>query len=165
MNVTMMREAGRLVRDNSLTGSVGLKALTLRQPWASSVFLCGKDLENRTWPARLRGTIAIHTAREQPAGAYEGGVRFIRRAQARLGDRRTCFPPLSEMPQGAIIGLVDIVDCVESSDSVWFEGPLAFKLANPRLLKAPIPVAGKRRFWRVPKSIETRINQQLGRTA
>ena len=45
--------------------------------------------------------------------------------------------------RGAIIGEVDIVDCVTQSDSPWFEGPYGLVLANPTLYDQPIPYKGR----------------------
>jgi len=157
---SMLYEARRMVRDNTAKAD-DLLALTLRQPWAASVFIGGKDIENRTWPARVRGTIAIHVAKDQPRGSYDAGARFIRQALKKTGLSRVVIPDQDKLPKDAIIGLVDIVDCVTDSKSAWWEGPLGFKLANPRLLPTPIPVSGKRRFWRVPKAVVTKIRRQL----
>lgn len=150
---TLMVEARRLARENRDDPKAGLKALTLRQPWAWSVFNTTKDVENRNWPARVRGTIAIHAADDQPEGVYERSKAYIEKIV-----RTTLRMPSEDtIPMGAIIGLVDIVDCVDNSTSPWWEGPLGFKLANARRLPKPIPCKGKRRFFAVPKNVESQI--------
>ena len=40
-----------------------------------------------------------------------------------------------EMDTGGIVGVVDVIDCVESHKSKWFNGPFGWVLANPRRLK------------------------------
>ena len=65
--------------------------------------------------------------------------------------------------QGAIIGVVDIVDVVEDSDSEWFGGPLGFVLKNPRPLNQPIPCKGKLFLWEVPPEIVKEMERQLGK--
>lgn len=152
-----MVEAKRLVEENQNDPASGLKALTLRQPWAWTVFNTTKDVENRQWPAKVRGTIAIHAADEQPAGVYERSKTFIRKVLHSRGHFGVRIPSEDKLPKGAIIGLVDIVDCVTDSRSVWWEGPIGFKLANPRRLPRPIPCRGKRRFFTVPKDVEEQI--------
>jgi len=161
--LTMMKEARRLLADNSPGDGFALRALTLRQPWAASVFLAGKDMENRLWPARVRGTIAIHVSKEQPAGSFAAGARFIHSVLRAQGKTRIRFNDEKSLPKGSIIGVVDIVDCVTDSESPWFEGPLGFKLANPRILSRPIPASGRRRFWKVSKAVELRIRRDLGK--
>jgi len=39
----------------------GIKALSVRQPWAHAIFKLGKD-ENRPWRTHLRGRILIQAA-------------------------------------------------------------------------------------------------------
>jgi len=145
------------VRENRHDPKAGLKGLTLRQPWAWTVFNVGKDMENRQWPARVRGTIAIHAADEQPEGVYQRSKAYIRKVLQSRGHFGVRIPAEDKLPMGAIIGLVDIVDCVTESNSPWWEGPVGFKFANPRRLSKPIPCQGKRRFFTLPKDVEAQI--------
>ncbi|TXH57054.1 MAG: ASCH domain-containing protein, partial [Desulfurellales bacterium] len=104
-----------------------MKALSIIQPWASLIIWGGKDIENRTWrlPSSMRGqTIYVH--------ASKGGfTKYDRVSEERLN-------PGMKFPLGAIIGTVEIVDCVTSSDSEWFNGPYGFLLRNPQPLRYPI---------------------------
>jgi hypothetical protein len=59
-----------------------VKALTLRSHWAWLVVNGYKDMENRSWPTRLRGRIWVHasssrvsstTGGKQPAAAKREG--------------------------------------------------------------------------------------------
>ena len=43
-----------------------MKALTIRQPWASLIALGVKTIETRSWPTRYRGPIAIHAGLRHP---------------------------------------------------------------------------------------------------
>ena len=149
---SFLPEAKRLVSENQ--DDKILKALTLRQPFVWSVFNAGKDVENRTWPCKVRGTVAIHAADTQPDGVYEPSCRFIRDVLKKLGKKGVRIPSQQKLDKGAIVGLVDIVDCVEDSPSAWFEGPIGFVLANPRLLPKPIACTGKRRFFSLPSDVE-----------
>lgn len=154
-------ELRRLVNDNALEPNI-LRVLTLRQPFGWAIFHAGKDMENRNWPAFVRGTVAIHVPSELPRGYFDNAAAFIRgvlRSQATRGLR---VPPVNKLPKGAVIGLVDIVDTVSESQSPWFEGPLAFSLANPRPLPTPIPFeTDKRRFFRAPAALMMQIRSQI----
>jgi hypothetical protein len=56
-----------------------------------------------------------------------------------------------ELSTGAIVGSVQIVDCVEKSKSPWaVPGQRHWLLKNPRVLAKPIPLKGKLGFIRVP---------------
>jgi hypothetical protein len=56
------------------------------------------------------------------------------------------------LPRGAIIGCVDLVDCVAASDSMWaLPGSFHWILERPRLLVRPVPASGSLGFqWRRP---------------
>lgn len=141
-----------------------MKALSIRQPWAW--LICGgmpifdsidngdgttrvefshkvyiKDIENRPWPLPkwfpLPQRIYVHAGKSRDEAALEGLMA-------------KGFPPgvvlslfSDYLPRGAIIGEVDIVDCVTDSDSPWFEGPYGFVLTHPCLYDKPIPCKGK----------------------
>jgi hypothetical protein len=158
---TILPEAERLVVDNSNEGDY-MRGLTVQQPFAWAVFAAGKDYENRTWPAKIRATVAIHAAQTEPEGAFARSVAFVRKVLWKCANRKR-IPASSEFARGAIIGVVDVIDSVDLpwENTHWFEGPLAFQLANPRLLKTPIPCEGKRRFFRLPADVEAQVRAQL----
>lgn len=117
-------------------------ALSIRQPWAWCILHCGKDIENRSWPTRFRGTIALHAAQGLTAAEYEDCLTTL----DAISERHR-FPPgltmptIRELPRGGIVGTVDVVDCVSQSDSPWFFGRYGFRLANPRPVEF-IPLSG-----------------------
>jgi hypothetical protein len=82
-----------------------MKALTLTQPWATAIFRLNKQIETRSWKTYYRGRIAIHAAKGFPKYAREF-------AEA----ERTLGRILKDLPFGAIIGLVTIVDVQRTED-------------------------------------------------
>ena len=40
-----------------------MKAITIKQPWASLIVAGIKDIENRTWKTSFRGRVLIHAAK------------------------------------------------------------------------------------------------------
>ena len=133
-----------------------MKAITLRQPWAWAIINAGKDIENRNWKTHFRGRVAIHAAIGMTRGEYDRACEYIRGV-----DRRTKIPAYEELERGAIIGTVEIVDCVQDSDSPWFMGKYGFTLARPRRLREPIPCKGALSFWNIPQDIEARIRKAI----
>ncbi len=108
-----------------------MKALSLRQPWAWLVFH-GKDIENRTWSTNYRGPLLIHASGNY---ADEAGAWLT-----------SNFPGIripTNLPRRAIIGRVEVVDCVTTSPSKWFFGPYGFVLKDPIEFENPIPWPGK----------------------
>ncbi|MDR1938251.1 MAG: ASCH domain-containing protein [Tannerellaceae bacterium] len=132
-----------------------MKTLSIKQPWAYLICAGIKDVENRTWNTNYRGRILIH------AGAYKMSERkwadFFSLEQYRA---ITHTGRLLDQPRSAIIGSVEIVDCVGASPdmtdcfgaplSIWAE-PNCFHwiLANPILFEKPIEnVKGRLSFWK-----------------
>lgn len=100
-----------------------MKALSIRQPWAWLVVNGHKDVENRDWPTNYRGRLVIHTG----AKVDEDAVDAYQLAES-LG---ITIPPLSSLPRGGIVGMVELVDTVRESSSPWFTGPVGFALDIP----------------------------------
>lgn len=155
-----------------------MKAITIKQPWASLIVHGIKDIENRTWacPKKYIGQrVLIHAGKERDGQEkplltgkqYDlvGGVSGY--ATHILGTR------------GAIIGSVEIVDCVINHPSIWAEktddytigmNPKIHEditekkiiynwvLANPIIYEEPIKnVKGKLSFWDYPGIQEVKI--------
>lgn len=106
-----------------------IKAISVRQPWAWAIVHAGKDIENRDWPTRFRGPVCIHAAK----GASQSELLAASRFMHGIGVGRV--PRIPDMERGGIIGVAEIVDCVEASASPWFMGRYGFVLANVR----PVP--------------------------
>lgn len=115
-----------------------MKALSVRQPWAWLIVNRIKDVENRTWRTNYRGLLAIHASKTVDGAAYD-----VLRA------RGVCMPELSGMLRGGIVGTVDVVDCVDESDSAWFTGPHALVLASPLVCEF-VPARGQLGIFNIP---------------
>jgi hypothetical protein len=75
---------------------------------------------------------------------------------------RAKVPLYDEMVRGAIIGLIDIVDCKEHTRSKWHVSDhYGFVLANPRILRRPVACSGRLSFWEVPVGIARSVSRQL----
>jgi len=139
-----------------------MKALTIKQPWASLIAHGIKDIENRTWKTNFRGGIYIHASAKESGSLYE----LLNDKQIKAASNHwTAAPPFPYRPLAAIIGEVDIVDCVINAPSIWAEKTdlsegVYFKpiynwvLSNPILYDKPIlNVKGKLSFWEPDLSI------------
>ena len=136
-----------------------MKAITIKQPFASLIVEGIKDIENRTWKTNLRGRVLIH-AGAKSADFLDSQLAdhiydFIRRTSKSGKD-------WSGYPFSAIIGSVEIVDCVEYHKSIWAEKSIDiyeqfsldrheaiynWVLANPIKFHEPIPCKGRLSFW------------------
>lgn len=139
-----------------------MKALSIKQPWASLIAHGIKDIENRTWKTKFRGRIYIHASGQ----FVKGGFEVMSREMIDIACKCETWKPLylSDLPTSAIIGEVDIIDCVINHSSIWAEKasfPSDSKpiwnwvLANAVLYEKPIlNVKGKLSFWEPDTIIE-----------
>jgi len=131
-------------------------ALSVRQPWAHAILHGGKAVENRSWPTHFRGTIGLHAARSMEPKDIEAFFRFLE--ERGLAGSWLTRSAVETLPRGAVVGLVDIVDCVKVSTSPWFEGPYGFVLANPRAIN-PIPCRGAQKLFDLPAELRFPLAQ------
>ena len=118
-----------------------MKCLSIRQPWAHLICAGKKDVENRTWKTRHRGTIFVHAAKEIDMAAKK---RFL------IFHQDLKVPVCSVV--GGIVGRVDIVDCVRNYPSKWATpGHWNWILENPILFMEPIPFKGRLGLFEVPE--------------
>ena len=119
-----------------------VKALTVRQPWAELIIRGQKDIENRSRQTNHRGQLAIHAGL-----GFDDGEPKVR----------------GELDRGAIVGVVDVVDCVQGSTSPCaVSGQWHWLLANPRRLSKSIPYRGALGLWTVDPATERLIRSRLG---
>jgi hypothetical protein len=115
------------------------RALSIRQPWAWAIIAGLKPVENRTWSTNYRGPVLVHASFKMDSFdlAADRDIRkgFNPVTNDWIFDETGHAPKVpSEHQRGGIVGVVDIIDCVEHHSSPWFVGPYGFLLANPRPL-------------------------------
>jgi hypothetical protein len=127
-----------------------MKALSIRQPFATLLCLGVKHYETRTWKTAYRGPIAIHASSIFDPPARELCVESpIRDLLATAGYRT----PLA-LPLGKILGLAKLVDCVPTKELRSLDedqlrlgdfrpGRWAWRFRTPKLLRVPLPAKGK----------------------
>lgn len=139
-----------------------MKAITIKQPWASLIVHGIKDIENRTWrcPDKYIGQrVLIHTSAtsaemRNPNSVFtkEQWDSFSLGYQREIicGDGFLTF---------AIIGSVEIVGFTVNHPSIWAEkGVYNWVLDNPIIYEKPIEnVKGKLSFWDYPGIQEVKI--------
>ena len=131
-----------------------MRAISLRQPWATWVVQGKKTMEIRTWTVSYRGPMAIH--------ASQTVNREVCRANGIDPDRLTL---------GGVVGLVDLVDVIELDASSFqanqsrhmaqgmFDAPRAgerlygWVLQNAQELADPIPYHGRIGLFNLPDAL------------
>lgn len=76
-----------------------MKALTIKQPWATLIMQGDKRFEFRSWQTKYRGDLLIHA-----------GKGIDKEAMKRLEK----YLPV-KLPYGKILGKVKLVDCIKMS--------------------------------------------------
>ncbi len=134
-----------------------MRCISIRPPWSLVVADGRKTIENRPRPTRVRGPVLIHSSKRY----NDDAEAFIRRACKKIGLPVPTLEDLRATPRGAIIGLVDIVECVSLVDvpraqRAWALGPYCYFLTRARMFKQPIPYKGSLGFFNVPDEIVAR---------
>lgn len=132
-----------------------LKALTVKHPLAWAIVNGHKDVENRGWrfPQPLGTTIAVHA-----------GLKVVPDEDLPYG-----LDVPDDAPTGAIVGFVDVVDDHHASEcdpcSLWaYDGDTRhWVLANPRVLREPIPQRGYLWLFVPPPDVTARLLAALRR--
>jgi hypothetical protein len=130
-----------------------MKALTIRQPFASFIIAGLKRWETRSWRTSHKGEILIHAALGHPLECTQAGFDLRSACQELL------HCDLSQLPRGRIIGSVELVHChsiddcfgphptdLERSIGNWKHGHFAWDLINPKPLRG-LPMRGKLGLW------------------
>jgi hypothetical protein len=128
-----------------------VKAWSLWQPWASLWLSPCKIHETRSWPLNYRGPLLVHATKHIEFKSVSPDLEDILDSE---------FGPHwgTDLPRGALIGLVEVVDCVRTVNAElgataedvacgdWTPGRYAIK-RSPVVKKFawPIPYRGKQR--------------------
>ncbi|MDD2409299.1 MAG: ASCH domain-containing protein [Bacilli bacterium] len=125
-----------------------MKAISIKQPWASLIINGYKEYEFRTWKTKYRGKILIHAS------------------QTIDKDIISKFKHLNiKYPTGCIIGEVNIIDCLKvdskldnklkkENNLIYEENYIdyyAFKLNNIIKYNKPIKAKGQLGIWNYNK--------------
>lgn len=137
-----------------------MRCISLWNPWALAWLLDNprlKKFETRDWSTDYRGPLLIHAAKKR-----DGDVRAALNDPEMLDDLgvRAMYP--ADLAFGAVIGKLDITDCIPMSKmcwpgeteqrwGLWTPERFAWKRGpRPVIFKRPIPFSGSQKFFDVP---------------
>jgi hypothetical protein len=104
-----------------------------------------KNIENRTWPTRVRGPVLIHASKGMTGDEYEDAFDLALEQGIQL-------PAFEHIERGGIVGVANIDGCVSASSSPWFFGPQGFLLSDAKPLPF-VPFKGMLGFFDVPDEL------------
>lgn len=102
-----------------------MKAVTIRQPWASLVAITAKKNETRSWATKYRGPLAIHASARMSHAQKE--LCYREPFKTALSDAGLFYPLVAKLgashkkdrvfpydfPLGAVIATCNLLDCLE----------------------------------------------------
>lgn len=127
-----------------------MKALTIIQPHATLIMIGVKPYETRSWPISFRGYLAIH------AGKSKEDITLCRDAKFRNPLARAGYKSTDELPMGAVLGVVKLVDCIPAEQAHdktfggFAAGRFAWRLEVVEVFPKPIPAKGALGLWEWP---------------
>lgn len=95
-----------------------MKALTIRQPWASLIAAGVKTIETRSWSTKHRGPLAIHAGKVVPGWVLPlkiGGFEVDKDNPRGTAPSYLLRGPINwpyRLPLGCLVATADLVDCV-----------------------------------------------------
>lgn len=139
-----------------------IKAISLWQPWASLWLSPNKLHETRHWSTPHRGQLLVHAAKKF---VKDVGSDLQEVLEDEFGGHWSM-----DLPTGAIIGAVDLVDCIPTSKIVsrfdWSEphridnicgnfddGRFGWRRSGYWKFRAPIPYRGMQGLFNVPPDV------------
>lgn len=157
-------------------GGIGMKAITLHQPWASLIAQGYKQYETRSWTTNYRGLLLIHAGKRPMDDTGELLCHVIKRSAVGgklfMSDTLTGYRK-EDYPLGCIVAVCQLADCirmdwefisqqtgVERVVGWWETGRFAWELKDIKALPTPIPAIGKQGLW-IPSS---ELVEKLGKT-
>lgn len=152
-----------------------MKAISMTQPWATLLAIGANEIETRGWSTRYRGPLAIHAAKNFPAGARA----LCRQSPFRETLAAAGYSDERQLPLGAIIARAELVEVMSFDASSaalirarsaegtlpphevdfgdFSAGRFGFVVRGVCQLREPIPARGMLSLWEVPQELETRI--------
>lgn len=118
-----------------------MKAITIKEPWASLIVDGHKTIETRHWSTGFRGWLAVHTSKAADTEA----CHWL------LEKDLTKRPPLGYTHQ-AVIGAMRVVDCraltADDEDAAWCEcAGLYGMIVDAAVRIEPVQIRGSLGLW------------------
>jgi len=136
-----------------------MKAITIKQPWATLIALREKQFETRSWQTKHRGPIAIHAGKSVDKEACIAFADIL---------KKHGITSIKELPTGVVILTANLVDChkviFDYGDNAimhtklkisgneydfgdYEEGRYAWELDSVQVLSEPVPAKGQLSLW------------------
>ncbi|MFK4070504.1 hypothetical protein [Streptomyces sp. NPDC029674] len=131
-----------------------IRGISIKQPWATSIVVGAKTIENRAQHWLWRGWLLVHASQqiEWPALRWPHVARAVRNR---------------DLPTGAVIAVARLTGCHQDPDGAppctpWAQpGQWHLELADVQELALPIPARGQLGPWKPAGPLIDQVLQQL----
>lgn len=134
-----------------------VRVLSLHQPWASAIARGHKRIETRSWPTTWRGLVAIHATRK----GRENVRAHVQHDEAL--SRRLGMGPLQDLPKGALVALVEVLDCEGTRNAPMWPSAIREALTEQERELGDFSVGRYAWFLRLHACIESAAIAHAGR--
>lgn len=136
-----------------------MKAISIRQPWASMTAAGLRDIDISNRDTKHRGPVLIVSSARRVGRDFGHDIPPEWYARLRNAQALGLVPYDEELPTAAVIGCAQLNDCTtDRPDSPWADSGCNWVLSDARQLTSPITgVKGKQGLYDVPEIDEDNL--------
>lgn len=161
-----------------------LRVLSIWQPWATLLVHGKKTIETRPMAHQYRGMFLVHASKpwnqqcqtEACSNAHiENALRELGYSSPfAVGFASAVGKSWNDLPRGAVIGMVDLIDCKPSEDLVntindaemsmgnYEPGRYGWICSRFTPFKTPVPMPGEQSLFYLKTDYEAAVREQMG---
>lgn len=143
-----------------------MKAISIRQPWASLTAAGIRDIDLSNRDTNYRGPVLIVASSRRVGRDFGHDVPIDWYCRVRNAQALGFIPYDAEMPLSSVIGVAQLQDCTPSvQDSPWSAAGINWVLHDAHTLTSPISgIKGKQGLFDIPEIKEETLLSQLRQT-
>lgn len=137
-----------------------MRAISIRQPFASLTAAGIRDLDVSNRDTKYRGRVLIHASSRRVGKDCGKDMTADQYCRLRNAQALGVIPYDEEVPLSSVIGFADLVDCAtEATGSEWDPGDgIRWVLRNPMIFNTPITgIKGKQGLFEIPELTEEQL--------
>jgi len=141
-----------------------IRAVSIKQPWASLIVMGIKDIENRSWKMKIKEDICKNWLLVHASAMY-AKMKYVKGEIKEELEKHECM----KFPKSAIIGLMHINRIEERSKNdiktnIWEIGSKCWHIDAVLNFKNPIYVKGNLSLWNPKEDIHKELTEEIERS-
>lgn len=128
-----------------------MKAISIKQPWASLTAAGIRNIDISNRDTKYRGRVLLVSSARRVGRSFGNDAPIEQLCQLRNAQAIGLIPYDEEMPLSSAIGFAELTDCTSSpNDSIWTGEGNNWILSNTKVFNQPIPnISGKQGLFEV----------------